>query len=229
MNSKPIGANKVDLTFYADVDQSYMDRIVGAADPQRKLIIWAYPGSGSSNGIPNKLLIYNWDLDRWSTALINCETLSRLLTIGYTLDELYTILGYALDDVPGSLDSTTWTGGQIVLGMFDTSHALNFFTGTNLAAIVDTSESQFFQGRKARVKNARAIVDGQVTPSVAISYRDRQVDNKTYTSAIAMNSLGTSPVRASGRYISGRITLPANSNFTNITGLEVEASVAGIR
>lgn len=229
MNSRPIGANKVDLTFYADVDQSYMDRIIGAADPQRKQILWAYPGTGSSNGIPNKILIYNWNIDKWSLAEITCENISRLLTLGYTLDELYTVLGYLLDDVPASLDSPLWIGGQIILSMFDTSHRLNFFTGPNLAATVDTSESQLFSGRKARLKNARAIVDGQVVPSVAISFRDRQVDNRSYTSPIAMNSLGTSPVRCSGRYISGRITLPANSDFTNITGLELEATVAGTR
>lgn len=229
INSKPIGANKIDLTFYADVDQSYMDRIIGTADPQRKLILWAYPGTGNSGGIPNKILIYNWDLDKWSIVILNCETITRLLTIGYTLDELYTVLGYLLDNVPASLDSPIWAGGQIVLGMFDTSHKLNFFTGPNLAATIDTSESQLFQGRKARIKNARPIVDGPVVPAVAVSYRDRQVDNRTYTSAINMNSLGTSPVRASGRYISGRITLPANSDFTNISGLELEATVAGTR
>lgn len=230
MSSKPIGANKVDNTFYNDLDQAYFDRIIGAVDPINKQILWAYPGDGNSGGNPNKILIYNWQLDKWSLiTLITGEVFARLMTIGYTLDELYTVLGYLIDDVPASLDSPLWTGGKVQLGMFDTNHKLNFFTGQNLAATVDTSESQLFNGKKARIKNARPIVDGPVTPSVTIGYRDLQTQDVNYTSAIPMNALGTSPVRTSGRYIRGRITLPANSDFNNITGLELEATEAGIR
>lgn len=228
MSSEPIGANKFDKTFYADLDQGYLDRVIGAVDPLNKQILWAYPGQGNDAGTPNHILVYNWQLQRGTILDVECEMLIRMLTIGYTLDELYTVLGYSLDTLPAPLDSPIWQGGNTLLGMFDKSHRLNFFTGQNLAPLVETTELQPFQGRKARVQNARPLVDGG-EPSVAIGRRDRLVDAVNYTSDIDMNSLGTCPVRTSGRYLRGRIELPANSTFTNIQGIELEATIAGIR
>lgn len=229
LTSHPIGSNKVDKAFYSDVDKTYLSRITGVADPKNKLIWFAYPGDGNVNGNPNKAFLFNWDIGRWSLVTgITLETIKRYMTIGYTLDELYTILGYLLDDVPASLDSSIWSGGEEILGTFDTNHKLNFLTGATLSPTVQTSEVQPFSGVRAKITNARAIVDGG-TPSVSMGVRERQVDTVSYTSAIAMNSLGTSPVRTSGRYVRAQVTLPAGSSFTNITGVEITAIPAGTR
>ncbi len=226
--SQPIGAQKFDRTFFNDIDTQYMDRVWGTADPLNKLIMWAYPGVGNTGGNPNHIILYNWSLNRASIIDVTVEVVVRLLSIGYTIDELYTILGYTIDTVPANFDSKVWQGGNILLGMFDTDHKLNYPNGPNLAVTVDTSEIQPFQGRKALITNARALVDGG-TPSIAIGLRDRLVDPVSFTSPIAMNSLGVSPVRGSGRYARARITLPSGSDFTNIQGIELEASQAGIR
>lgn len=227
-SSQPIGAQKFDSTFYADLDQSYMERVWAAVDPANKTIMWAYPGAGNTNGNPNHILIYNWSLQRAAILDITLEVVMRLVSIGYTLDELYTVLGYTIDGLPAGLDSALWQGGLTLLGLFDTDHKLNFFTGENLAATVDTTETQFIPGKRAIITNARPLVDGGI-PSVAVGHRDRLVDPVTWTSAIPMNSLGTSPVRTSGRYTRAEITLPAGSDFLNIQGTEIEASSAGIR
>jgi len=228
LTSTPIGANKFDKTFYADLDQSYLDRIVGTADPINRQIIWAYPGRGNSGGTPNHLLMYNWDLERATVCDMECETIARMLSIGYTLDQLYTVLGYTLDTLPAPLDSRVWTGGQLLLGAFDTAHKLNYLSGANLAPTVDTTEAQPFPGRRWRVKGARPLVDGG-TPSVAIGRRERLVDPVTFTAASAMNALGICPVRASGRYGRARITLPAGSDFSHIQGVELDGDQAGSR
>lgn len=227
-SSTPIGAEKFDKYFFDDLDQSHMERVWGTVDPANKLIMWAYPGTGNSGGNPNHILLYNWSLQRASILDITLEVIMRLVSIGYTLDELYTVLGYTLDTLPAPLDSPAWQGGITLLGMFDTSHKLDYFTGPNLAPVVDTTETQFIQGRRSRVTNARVLVDGG-TPSVAVGHRERLVDPVVWTNAVAMNSLGTSPVRTSGRYIRAEITLPSGSSFTNIQGTEIEAADAGTR
>lgn len=227
-SSRPIGANKFDKTFYADLDQTYMNRVWGAVDPINKLIMWAYPGAGNSGGNPNRILFYNTVLDRASIANITCEVIMRLLSIGYTLNELYTVLGYTIDGLPAPLDSRVWQGGQLLLGIFDTANKLDYFTGPNLSPTVDTTEIQPYQGKRANITNTRALVDGG-TPSIAIGRRDRLVDPVSYTSSVAMNSLGTSPVRTSGRYIRGEITLPSGSIFNHLQGIEFESNEAGIR
>jgi hypothetical protein len=228
LNSTPIGANKVDKYFFADVDAGFFDRIKGTVDPVNKQIIWAYPGQGNNGGLCNHLLIYNWQLDRWSIVDTETETIARLLSIGYTLDELFTVLGYTLDTLPAPLDSRIWTGGQVNLGVFDNTHKLNFLTGSNFAPTVDTTEGQPFRPKRTRITGARPLVDGGV-PSVAIGKRERLVDPVTFTSSVAMNALGKCPVRTSGRYTRGRITLPAGSSFSNILGVELEGDEAGNR
>ncbi len=233
-NSRPIGANKVDKTFYADLDQNYMGSISSAIDPINKLYIVAYPGAGHTGANCNKLLMYNWQLDRWSSATPvpggSFELISRALSFGYTLDQIYTVLGYSLDTMPFILDSRVWTGGNLLLGLFDTTHSLNFFTGTPLAATVDTQEMQPIAGKVTRIVNSRPLVDGNAAPSVSIGTRNRQVDSISFGSAVPMNSLGTSPQRTIGRYIRGRITVPSASSWTHISGLELEGGApAGVR
>jgi len=85
-SAEPIGSitgqAEFDKTFYADLDQTYINRIVGTADAINKLIIWAYPGQGNVNGTPNRLLLYNWYLKRGSIVDMTCETITRMLSLG---------------------------------------------------------------------------------------------------------------------------------------------------
>lgn len=230
-SSVPIGFDKIDKTVFADLDLGNIHRVVGAADPVNRLIWWAYPGANNSNGNPNRLLIYNWQLNRWSVVYTTCETIIKLLSIGYTLDELYTILGYSLDNLPAPLDSSLWTGGRLQLGLFDDTHTLNFMTGSPLAASVETQELQPTPGRRVLVRNARPVVDGVGSvPSVAIGSRDRQQQAVTYGAASAVNSLGMCPVRKSGRYIRALTTLPAaDAAWQNISGVELDIVPQGAR
>ena len=227
--SLPIGANRVDKTIYRDLDMSVINRVVGSNDPLNRLIWWAYPGAGNTSGNPNRLVAYNWQLDRFTICDVTCETLAQLLSIGYSLDELYTILGYTIDDLPAPLDSSVWTGGRLQLGLFDSAHKLNFLTGTPLAATVETQEVQPIPGRRILVTNARPLVDGDA-PSVSIGKRERQQDAVTYSTPSVLNSMGMCPTRTSGRYIRAQITVPAGSTkWTNISGVELDAVPQGSR
>lgn len=223
--SVPIGANLVDKTFYADVDQNYLGNISSAVDTINKLYVIFYPGAGNISGNPNKMLIYNWQLQRWSEAVpLNPggELVARAISFGYTLDQLYTILGYSLDTLPAPLDSPLWTSGKLLLAIFDTAHKLNFFTGVALPASVDTSESQPNPAGVTRIINTRPIIDGTVMPTVSIGVRNRQVDTPIFGTPVTMTALGTAPQRAVGRYIRARITVPSSSSWTNLSGCELE-------
>ncbi|WP_298800110.1 hypothetical protein [uncultured Devosia sp.] len=228
LESAPIALDQWAQTFLGDLDQGYLDRVVGAVDPVNHLILWAYPGQGNVNGNPNHLIVYNVRLKRGSILDVECETVLRLLSIGYTLDELYTVLGYSLDTLPAPLDSRVWTGGLQLLGTFDTLHKLNYFTGANLAATVETMEVQPFVGRRTKFTGARPLVDGG-TPSIAVIKRELQQSNPVATAPVAMNGLGLCPVRGSGRYVRGRIAMPAGSDFSQIQGLQLIATPGGDR
>jgi hypothetical protein len=228
----PIGVDRIDRTFFGNgpdaCDQNNIFRVVAASDPINRMIWWAYPGPANMGGNPNRLLGYNWAIDRWTICDISCETICKVLSIGYTLDELYTELGYSLDNLPAPLDSLLWTGGRLLLGAFDTSHQMNFFTGPNLAPRVDTQEIEPFPGQRTLITNTRPRIDGGV-PSVSIGRRETLQAGVNYTAAVSINSLGACPVRASGRYIRGTMTEPAGSLFTNISGIELDGQPIGDR
>lgn len=228
--SVPIGFDKIDKTVLADLDLSYVDRVVGCADPVNRLIWWAYPGAGNSGGNPNRLLIYNFMLNRWSLAEQECETITKMLSIGYTLDELYTVLGYSLDTLPAPLDSSIWTGGRMQMGLFGTNHKLHFLTGLPLEAIVETQEMEPIPGRRVMVKNARPNIDGLNTVcNVRIGTRDRLQAAVSYGSPSIINALGLCPGRKSGRYVRAKFSMNSNTSWTNISGIELEIVPQGVR
>lgn len=226
--SLPIGAEKVDRTFYADLDKAYMFRVVGAVDPVNKLVLWAYPGAGNSQGNPNRIIVYNWETKEWGIVYIEVETIFRALSFGYSLDGL-DVVSASLDALMFSLDSRVWTGGNLVLAGFNTSHTMGYFQGANLAATMDTEEIQPFNGQRTFVRNARPLVDGVVTPSVALGLRRTTESTPTYGSPSAMNSLGWCPLRGNDQYIRARITIPAASVFQHIQGVELDVDPAGAR
>ena len=64
----PIGNGKVDDFFYDDLS-SNLDGICSAIDPNNSIVVWSYRGSDatSTSTINNKLIIYNYSVDKWST------------------------------------------------------------------------------------------------------------------------------------------------------------------
>lgn len=227
-NSTPIGADKVDRTFLADLDPNYVFRMTSAVDPINKMILWSYAGSGNSQGNPNRIIVYNWFTQSWAIANIEQEMIFRSLTFGYSLDGLDTV-STNLDALPFSLDSRAWTGGALQLSGFNTSHSLGYFSGAALAPTVDTEEIQPFVGLRTFCRNARPIIDGSVTPSVALGLRTTVETTPTYTNPSAMNSLGWCPIRGNAQYMRARITLPAGQTFTHIQGVELDGDSAGHR
>lgn len=227
-NSQPIGADKVDRTFFADLDPNYMFRITSAVDPVNKMILWSYPGSGNNQGNPNRIIIYNWFTKTWAIANVEMELIFRSLAFGYSLDGLDAV-STNLDALQFSLDSRAWTGGALIMSGFSTSHTLGYFNGAALAPTVDTEEIQPFLGQRTFCRNARPIVDGSVTPSVALGLRTTVEQSATFTNPSAMNSLGWCPIRGNGQYMRARITLPASSVFTHIQGVELDGDPAGYR
>lgn len=215
-NSKAIGANKIDKTFFAEVDQSYFARITAAIDPINKLVFWSVPISGSS-GTLAKQYIYNWNLDRWSTAEFNHELLCRTQSFGATLDTLDTTFG-DLDSIPFSLDSRAFTAGRLILSAFSTDHKLSYFTGDALAATLETGEFDGGDGRRMYISGLRTAIDGG-TPTAQLRYRNAQGEALTDTAAATAGADGIIPFRVDSRFGRARITIPAASNWSHAQGI----------
>jgi hypothetical protein len=124
--SIPIGAGKVDKFFLNDLNDDFLHRITTAAIPDDKVVIWSYPGSGSTDGTPNKCILYNWESKKWCPASFDHELIYRAQSVGVTLDGLDALYPSGLDSIPFSLDSKVFMGGKLQLAAFDTSHKQSF-------------------------------------------------------------------------------------------------------
>lgn len=222
--SEPIGAGKVDKTLLNDIDTDYLHRITAQIDPKLHLVKWSYPGSGNSGGTPNKMAIYHWPSKKWSIANLAIEAFSDYLEDGYSLEDLDAFGD--LDSLTDSLDSYRWMQGDPILSAFDTSHQLGNFTGSPLAAQMETPEIQFYPGYKATVRELRPIIDAG-TPVLTIGTRNNQTDTESYGSAITVAASGRYAARSTARY--HRIKVTTSTTFTHGVGVDVQAIKRGSR
>lgn len=219
-SSHPIGSDQVDRTFFGELNATSIDRVSAATDPVNKLVFVVYP-AGSGAGVPSKCLIWNWGVSptRWSYGSFDSEVMMNLFAQGVGLDSLDSYSG-SLDALGFSLDASVWQGGQLSLAAFNTSHKLGFFTGSNLPAIMTTQEAQLNDGGRAFVNNVAPLIDCS-DATVALGARETQHDSVTFGSESTIGATGLCPVRSSGRFHRGRVTVPNASTWTYAQGVDI--------
>jgi hypothetical protein len=100
----PIGEEKITRTFLADYDASNMQLVIGAADPERHVVLFVYKTGNNANATFNKGLLYNFLLQRWAPIEIEGEYLAPFASPGLTMEGLDAI-------APGALTITGTASG----------------------------------------------------------------------------------------------------------------------
>jgi hypothetical protein len=223
--STPIGNERVDRFFQADADIEYLWQVQGAADPINKIVYWRYKSNNSTSATTtDRVLIYNYVLDRWSLANVELSWIFSSTTPGVTLEGL-DALGYTLDTLPTSLDSRTFAGGTPLIGGFNASYELGFFSGAPLEAVLQTGDVSIAPER-AFVRGFRPVCDAEtITGRVAV--KDRHGIERTWSDATAVERTGLIPIRASGRLHRFEVTIPANETWEHAHGVTPDAAPEG--
>ncbi len=221
--SHPLGDQRVDKYFFADLDQTYFHRIYGVADAINKIVFWAYPGAGSANGVPNKLIIYNWAIDRWSFAEVDLEILFKDLTASYTMEGLDAVSA-SLDDLEFSLDSRIWTQGRLLLSAMSTDFKLARFAGANLAAVIETAETG--GPGMTTVNGFRPVVDGSAVVTVGLKTRDLQSATEVLIGPNGIDPDGQVHFVKTARYHRAQVNIAAGS-WDHAQGGEYDADAGG--
>ena len=228
--SNPIGAEKVNRFFLEDWNGAYAGNMSASADPLRQIIVWSYTSTAATNGKPDKLIIYNYALGKWSTANIAVDVIAPVYTAGYTLEALDAAFG-ALDILPASLDGPVYRGGEFLFAA-SKDNKIQTFTGEVLDAVVETGEFEVKTGFRSTVNNIvpyvtlrPSAVSGTVTAQVAS--RNRQIDNFSFGAASSLNDNNFCPVRSNGRY--HRVRLNLTGEWKKAQGIDVDAGVMGRR
>lgn len=228
--SIPIGTNKIDKTFYADLDQSYLNRISSTIDPINQIIFWASPGQQNTGGNPNRIYAYNYSPNaskRWAYAEQDIEYIYRSLAEGYTLEGLDAVSS-SLDALGFSLDSRIWTGNSALFSGFDSSHRQVNFTGTAKEATIETQEVELTPNMRTNVQEIRPFIEGFTTCTIQIGGRNSLADSVTWGMVITANNAGNFPCRSNYRYHRMRVNL--SGAFSHAQGLNiVKTSMRGSR
>ena len=215
----PIGSQKVDRFFFEDANLSDDSTLSCAIDPENKLVVWAY----LSNSGEKTLLIYNWQVQRWSRAITTATALGTSATSSTTLEG---VDGYNnnLDNLTISLDSRFWLGGSYALqGVKDTK--LVAFTGAKSTAELITGDIDLKSN--STITLARPIVENG-SGSVAIASRVAPTDNVTFSTLATSSTENRVPLRGVGRL--HRIKMqPTGDNWETVVGVDLELKRLGNR
>ncbi len=224
----PIGNGKVDNFFFDDLS-SNLDGISSAVDPNNSIVVWSYRGSGATGTSNNKLLIYNYAVDKWSTGSgQDLQFIASASQEAFNTLESLDVLG-DLDNLPRSLDSYFYREGVVGLAGFNSANKFGKFIANSLSATIDTTEFEGAEGKRSTLINCRPIVDGTTNTSVTVTpiTRQSQLDTTTTGTAVSTNDTGTCPLRSTSRY--HRIRVNVTGNFNTLSGVDIEARPEGGR
>lgn len=95
----PIGREKVDRTFFAELDTANLQYFMASADPTQTRVYWAYKSTSGAAGAFDKILCYDRVLKKFTPIIASGEFMTALARPGLTLE--------ALDPIaPGALTIT---------------------------------------------------------------------------------------------------------------------------
>ncbi len=133
-----------------------------------------------------------------------------------------------IDVLTPGLDSAQWQGGGINFGAFDTAHKLAYFDGSNLAATIETGETELHPGRISKVTKARPLVDGG-TITVALAGRARIQDTVSFGGSGSLDDIGEVGLLDESRYHRFRVKVAAGGSWTHAQGIQIQATPMGTR
>lgn len=221
---EPIGREKVDRTFFDDLDKTDLKLFIGASDPRSTRAFWAYKSTSGTTGLYDKIIGYDYVLDRWFTIDMTGEYLLGMSQPGITLENLDS-LSASIDALGASLDSFA-VSTQPLIAQFSSEHKMGFFSGANLEATLETAE-QGTDGRRIYVNGFRPVTDASTFYGSA-SYRETQQETPTSTDEIVRNSrTGRCDLRKSTRYSRYKVRIPAATLWTFAAGVEPDVKIEG--
>jgi hypothetical protein len=211
--ASPIGHNRVNRWFLNEVETSEIINMRGALDRENNLAMWAFKTSGSLDN-NDRLLIYNYQSDKWGYAVIETQVISEFVSQNLTLDELDPVLPGGIDVNDFSVDSTSFIGGSFRVIGFDGQNRAATFSGENLPMCIDTKEySQ--DDTFMFITDVRPLVEADGDVNVTPIVRDRIIDTPVTLSPALMNDLGICDVRLRSKYVRFRLTTQADVRHAN--------------
>jgi hypothetical protein len=176
----------------------------------------------------DRVLVYDFVLDRWSYLELNTYILSRTATASVSLDGGSDSMDM---DEPGlpSLDSFLYRAGAPVLSAVGTDMKLSTMEGSALPATLQTCSYAFGEGQRVRLRSVMTYIeerrtesgeDGQSSITVKVAKRQRYSDPWLTSSAIPQQRSGRYRMNADGHFHRFEINIPAGTDWQHAAGWE---------
>lgn len=217
-NVIPLGNEKVNRFFFADANPSSFSDMSAAIDPINSLVIWSYRNVFGGKS----LLIYNWQVKRWTRAGTSASYVATAASASITLEGLDAY--GTIDSLTSSLDSRLWSGGKVLLAGVNGAKIVTY-TGAPMEGDIQTGD--FEAGPQSLVKLARPQIDNGSASVAAFSRMrlDTQVQFGAVTPATAENRVS---LRSLGRYHRLKI-VPTGDQWQRMVAIDVEVTPVGAR
>lgn len=219
-----IGRERVDRTFFIDLDKGNLQLFMGAADPRSSRIYWAYKSNSGLTALYDKIIGYDPALDRFFMVEMSGEYLLGISQTGLTLESLDAISS-SLDAMTSSLDNYA-TSVTPEISQFSGSHILGFFRGTNLEATFETAEAGTDE-KLIFYKGFRPITDAPTVYGSASSRMTQQAAVSAGDEVLINTRTGRCDFRLDTRYSRLKTRIPAGTAWTFSAGVVPDVVQSG--
>lgn len=228
----PIGSQRVNRWFFENADNATLSWTQGTVDWRNKSIVWAFRTSQASGPDFDKLLIYSWEQNRFSTATLPVQRLVGSRIPGTTLEDLNALFT-TLEQVSPNLDSQEWKAGDRILAAFigngSGSSFYSTFNGQNMEANWETGFFQPSPGSRVFVSEAQGVFDAtdwamEVAPVMMDNQRVESYG--TYTSP-GIN--GAIPMRGDGKEMRLAVRMPEGTEWDRALAVQLTFRPSGRR
>lgn len=219
---KPLGNEKFDQSFRDSVTPEDYEKIWAAIDPKRSLVMWGVPG------VPGRIWVYNWVIDRASTIEIPFSGLFAGYESSISLEEVGALYP-DLDTMPYSLDDPRFQGGDPRLYVVDRENRIGALSGPNLMATLSMGWQALADPMVARVRSVTPMSDATTGVTIRIDARQRMGDALGIVTESGMQPSGRVPIRARGKYMAITKIVAAGTRWSFTQGLDVDFDTGGGR
>ena len=198
------------------LDLANTHRISTTFDPFRRLIYWAYPSVASTDGTPDKVLLYNIEARKFSWLDMDMQCLFRLITGAITMDNIDSIYS-DIDQMPYQMDSSRYKGSLDIMGGCVAGQVCTL-DGAILTGEVVTRELS--NGEDVlHINRVRPNIQNYTPNSVTGYVGSRMSKSETsvsYTAGAVINTSDNCDIRKSGRLLRIKLLTRAHSGFASI-------------
>lgn len=202
----PIGAEKINRWADLNIGPSNYQYLQGTVDPARSLVIWRV---NSTYG-----LAYNWLIKEWSVIPMATSILTRLATPAVSIDSV----SDTIDSVSLAINARFWQGGATGLGALDTSYKFATFSGTPMAATIESA--QVSADSEPLIKWVKPVSDAQ-SSTLAVGTSPSLGTDLTFAAGVSRGSHGWTQQRSRARVLGFREVIPAGASWSYSNGVDV--------